>query len=273
MDKKITETKFKDRIMTQWKSNRKEGGTKAPHIVCNRDPEKSGSARKAQIEMRLKITIDSYSSIINKKKWSCFTLFISYDIAVRLRKTKYLSVTPMFDRMKISRGTYEGDARLVVNLCKKDPSAMEKLKEKLKGEAIRSCEYKEEYREDYGEGCYVTSSPRDEFRSRFFIQKNESWDYDSALKLLSNLASSSSVCSVSSIPQATTFNSNSRWILQGSGGTRNNRINHLHDAGIRGRNQIAQVVDTGVDVLSCYFFDPENPNGVRRDNEGVSYAF
>uniref|UniRef100_A0A7S4MVU2 subtilisin n=1 Tax=Odontella aurita TaxID=265563 RepID=A0A7S4MVU2_9STRA len=71
------------------------------------------------------------------------------------------------------------------------------------------------------------------------------------LHLIDQLAARAEICSVGTIPEMETKNSNAQWIVQS--GTTNYRP--FFDMGITGKGEVIACSDTGLDMEHCYFRD------------------
>jgi hypothetical protein len=84
-----------------------------------------------------------------------------------------------------------------------------------------------------------------------------------ALATLAALMASPDVCTIETRPPLETRNTNAQWLIQ----TGIEEQRPWFDVGLMGENQVVAVSDTGVDVYSCYFDDPNvEPPFDTRDN-------
>mmetsp|Transcript_39745 Transcript_39745/g.93083 ORF Transcript_39745/g.93083 Transcript_39745/m.93083 type:complete len:826 (-) Transcript_39745:217-2694(-) len=86
-------------------------------------------------------------------------------------------------------------------------------------------------------------------------KQSMSESFHCVLKLIENFAAHHFVGQVEFDPPVTIDNNNGRWIIQGSVMEGSTMIHPMHEAGITGMGQVAQMSDTGLSVNSCYFYD------------------
>eukprot|EP00592_Proboscia_alata_P010323 CAMPEP_0194355264 /NCGR_PEP_ID=MMETSP0174-20130528/3203_1 /TAXON_ID=216777 /ORGANISM="Proboscia alata, Strain PI-D3" /LENGTH=886 /DNA_ID=CAMNT_0039124481 /DNA_START=63 /DNA_END=2723 /DNA_ORIENTATION=- len=76
------------------------------------------------------------------------------------------------------------------------------------------------------------------------------------LSFVATIATHPAICSMSHVPDIGVMNEEARWIVESGDST--SRSTPWLDSGLTGAGQVVSLIDTGIDVDNCYFWDSTN---------------
>jgi len=273
-----TTASFAAEMEAQWETSQQQPSVSAPYMLCDSSPDVSGYARSLNIASACGLPNIGGRVIHNVPDRTCFDAQLLSAVALTCAGTDdHISVVPYTPWLKMSfeslysslRNSFD-EATLpdksTINTARYSASFAENLskRERNKNRAMAEEKLLKVW-EDTPE-C-VRDAPRVTFGSTFSFQVSKSalklYQSDSAafvhprcaLHLVQSLLTNPFVSAVEFDPAVTTSNHEGRWIIQGSVMDGDTMVLPLHDAGIKGLGQVAQMSDTGLSVNSCYFYD------------------
>mmetsp|Transcript_11997 Transcript_11997/g.23899 ORF Transcript_11997/g.23899 Transcript_11997/m.23899 type:complete len:1152 (+) Transcript_11997:114-3569(+) len=255
---------FEATIVAQWTTNKQAPSeNSAPYLVCGATPDANGYDRAVQISNACAIASPADATVYNAGERTCFHIQMTMNKArcVAALEELKVHVTPYTPWMKVPREAVTGSPplsrrRFMGILCG-SPTVGEI--ESYKSVAKQALE--DTWADDAA--CRVLDSS---FADSYELVQDRmslllrpigavAVPDGCVLALVASLASGLSMCSVIHDADIELLNRTGRWIIQGSLEKNDSRSLPLHEVGIKGQGQVAQISDTGASLNSCYFYD------------------
>uniref|UniRef100_A0A7S1B9H0 subtilisin n=2 Tax=Corethron hystrix TaxID=216773 RepID=A0A7S1B9H0_9STRA len=275
---------FSSTIDAQWKINAEQPDETAPYLVCETTPGISGYERSERIKTLCNRERFGQKVVQNIDYRTCFNeQFVPTAALACSTSDANISVVPYSSWNKISAASFTSSLRENLDVvesvryagyfCEEQPTDAKKKNRKVVKKALKQAF-------DDNTNCGSGTSFKDIFtldaeESRILLHQIKRTPYlpkACMQSLVESLGSHSFVCDVEYDPPVTTFNRQARWVIQGSVyGNDGSMDLPLHQVGINGENQVAQMSDTGLSVNSCYFYD-ENGEVARDQSANIDSA-
>jgi len=260
---------FEAEINKQWTTNSRLGkDVSAPYLVCDSTPG-NGYSRVQKIYSLCRLNVGD-RIVQNLDDRTCFDAQLrpgdalscaaaSDDIAV-------VPYTPLSKMNELALSQILKNARFSANFCVEAPKLEKKRKRAVK-RGLRKV-YSNTPDCTGGKLGYDFSFSLKNSKIKMRHRDRGPVGKVCVLALVRVLATNPFICDVEFDPEIILYNSEGKWIIQGSVFDDNNQMSFpFHDVGIMGEGMVAQMSDTGLSVNSCYFYDSDGE--VVRDQSGV----
>eukprot|EP00588_Corethron_pennatum_P024554 CAMPEP_0194317556 /NCGR_PEP_ID=MMETSP0171-20130528/14305_1 /TAXON_ID=218684 /ORGANISM="Corethron pennatum, Strain L29A3" /LENGTH=316 /DNA_ID=CAMNT_0039074209 /DNA_START=60 /DNA_END=1007 /DNA_ORIENTATION=+ len=261
-----TTASFAAEMEAQWETSQQHPSVSAPYMVCDSTPDVSGYARSLNIASVCSLPNIGDRVIHNLPERTCFDAQLFSAVALTCAGTDdHISVTPYTPWLKMSfeslfsslRNSFDESTlpdKSTIETARYSAFFAEKLSNREKAKKRAAAEEKlQKVWEDTPE-C-VRDGTKDTFDTIFSFQVSKSalklYQSESAafvhprcaLNLVQSLLANPFVAAVEFDPVVITSNHEARWIIQGSVMNGDTMVLPLHDAGITGLGQVAQMSD------------------------------